>query len=405
MATGSTKPSTMRRRPLYLLFVATAVAIAAWSFRPRPLQVEVAKVERGPVVVVFTEEGRTRLRERFTVAAPVAGVLERIELEPGDPVVAGSRLAVIRAPRAALLDAAAREEARARLQAAADQSAAAAAALRAANARARDRDVALARAARLARSQLVPRGDVDALRAEADVARADVVAAAARLSAARAEERVARSVVAVQGGTGASSVRIAVEAPITGRVVRRAAESETMVAAGQPLLEVGDLRDLEIVVDALSSDAVRIGPGTPVEVENWGGDAVLPGRVLRIEPGAFVKISALGVEEQRVPVVLRLLRPAPPTLGDGFRVDARFIVWRGEVPSVPVAALFRDGERWAVYAVEGGRARLRDVRLGHIGETRAEVLAGLEVGSTVVLYPGDRLREDSRVSATGSRTR
>ncbi|WP_133479107.1 efflux RND transporter periplasmic adaptor subunit, partial [Cognatilysobacter segetis] len=249
------------------------------------------------------------------------------------------------------------------------------------------------------RVALVPRGDVDALRTEADVARADAVAAAARVSAARAQARAARSVLDVQGAADAASVRIAVEAPVDGRIVRRVAESETVVTAGQPLLELGDLRDLEVVVDALTSDAVRIAPGTPVELRNWGGDGVLAARVWRVEPGAFVKVSALGVEEQRVPVVVRLLHPPPAALGDGYRVDARFLVWRrSNVLSLPVAALFRDGDRWAIYAIEDGRARLRRVHVGRVGETRAEVLSGLREGGAVVLYPGDRLRDGSRVT-------
>ncbi|TCZ79744.1 efflux RND transporter periplasmic adaptor subunit, partial [Lysobacter sp. N42] len=220
-----------------------------------------------------------------------------------------------------------------------------------------------------------------------------------RLAAAQARERAARAVIALQGAAGADARRIIVEAPVAGRVVRRLAESEATVVAGQPLLEIGDLRDLEVVVDVLTADAVRIAPGTRVQLANWGGPRALEGVVARVEPGAFVKVSALGVEEQRVPVVVRLVGAPPVALGDGYRVDARFVVWRGaSVPSLPLAALFRDGGRWAVYAVEGGRARLRHVRVGHVGEDRAEILDGLREGARVVVHPGDTVRECRRVA-------
>lgn len=387
----------LRKRPLYVAFVLVAVAIAAWSFRPRAQLVDVARVERAPVTVAFVEEGRTRLRDRFMVSAPVAGVLERIDLEPGDPVTAGATVARIRPTRAALLDPMAREEAQARWRSALDAREAAAAALTAARAVERERQAAYARASRLGRDRLVARGDLDALAAAAEAARAETRAAGARLAAADTQARTARAVLDLQGADANRATHIALAAPIDGRVVRRIVESEAPVLPGQPLLEVGDVRQLEIVVDVLTSDAVRLAPGTPVELQHWGGAGTLAARVARIEPGAFTKVSALGVEEQRVPVVLHFAGPVPEQMGDGFRVDARFVVWRAAVPSVPIAALFRDGTRWAVYAIDGKRARLRHVDVGRVGEERAELLRGLDRGTTVIVHPGDGIRDGSRV--------
>lgn len=399
MAAVTGRGDWIRRRPVYAGFALVVLAVAAWSLWPRRLAVESTLLQRGEVVEAFVEEGRTRLRERYIVGAPLHGVLERIDLEPGDAVRGGQPVATIRASRAALLDPVAREDAAAARRLAAEERAAAAAAVDAAAAVRRERGSALARAQRLAAQQLLARGELDALRAAVDVADADVRAARARLAAAQARERAARAVIALQGAAGADARRIIVEAPVAGRVVRRLAESEATVVAGQPLLEIGDLRDLEVVVDVLTADAVRIAPGTRVQLANWGGRRALEGVVARVEPGAFVKVSALGVEEQRVPVVVRLVHAPPVALGDGYRVDARFVVWRGaSVPSLPLAALFRDGGRWAVYAVEGGRARLRHVRVGHVGEDRAEILDGLREGARVVVHPGDTVREGRRVA-------
>lgn len=399
MDAGHRLLDALRRRPLYALVAIAAVGIVVWAFRPRAVPVEIARVDVQPVVVAFVEEGRTRVHDRYVIAAPLAGTVERIGIEPGDAVTAGQTLATVRASRAALLDASVRAQAGSALQRTRDETRAAQAALVAAAAVARERAAARSRVEALGSQDLVARAEIDAVRAQAASAAADVHAAMARLAATRSAERSAEAVLALEGS--AARARVAVRAPVGGRILRRLVESETPVQPGEPLLEMADLDALEVVVDVLSADAVRLRPGMPVQVIDWGGEP-LAATVLRIEPGGFLKVSALGVDEQRVPVIVRFDRPAPAALGDGFRVDARFVEWRGRVPSVPAAALFRDGGAWAVYTVQDGRARLRRVVLSHAGEDRVEIRSGLARGDEVIAYPGDAVRDGVRVEAASS---
>lgn len=391
---------TTPRRPLYLLLVLALVAIALWGFWPRALPVETARVERAPLTVSFTEEGRTRLRDRYLVSAPLDGVIERVTLEPGDAVAAGAPVAVLRPASAALFDPASRALADTRWRAAQDDLTAANAAVSAASAE-RERSLAARRRAEtLAADKLIARSDLDAIRSQASAADAELRAAQARARAASIQRDGARAVLDLQGAAANGGRRLPLLAPVEGRVVRRFVESEGPIRAGQSLLEIGDPRALEIMVETLTADAVRIARGTEVRLLRWGGEAPLRGHVRVIEPGGFTKVSALGVEEQRVVVVVALDDPPAmrPALADGFRVEAEFIVWHGKsVLTVPTAALFRDGPHWAVYAIEDGRARLRRVQLGHIGEGAAELREGLNEGAQVVLYPGDTVRHRSRV--------
>lgn len=388
------------RRPLYLLMIVALVAIALWGFWPRALPVETAPISRGLLTVGFTEEGRTRLRDRFLITAPLDGVVERVALEPGDVVSSGATVATMRPASAALYDPATRAEAEARWRAARDELTAASAAVAASRAERERSAAARTRADALARDRLIATSDLDAARAQAASAQAELQAAIARERAATVRRDAARSLLQVQGNPAEHGPRIPLRSPIDGQVIRRFIESEAPVRAGQSVLEVGDPKSLEVIVEALTADAVRVAPGTQVNLLRWGGPTPLRGRVERIEPGGFTKISALGVEEQRVLVVVALVDPpqARPSLADGFRVEAEFIVWRAEaVPTVPIAALFRDGPHWAVYAVENGRARLRRIELGQIGESMAELKSGLDEGARVVLYPGDRVRDGVRV--------
>lgn len=391
-------------RPLYLLLGLALVVLALWGFWPRPTLVEVASVVRGPLTVTFTEEGRTRLRDRYVVSAPLDGFVERITLEPGDPVKAGALVAVIRPTHAALFDPAARAEADARRRAAMDELAAADAEVAAAMASLTRLEAARRRAETLARDQLVARDQLDEIRAQAEAAQASVRNAQAQSRAARVRRDAARAVLALQGSASETGPRLSVRAPIDGRVIRRQVESESTVRAGQVLLELGDPRALEVVVEVLTQDAMRLSPGMPVRLLRWGGSTPLQGAVVRVEPGGFTKVSALGVEEQRVLVVVSLPATQGPTpLGDGFRVEAEFQAWHsGDALAVPVAALFRDGDDWATYVVERGRARLRRVRIGQMAEAAAEVSGGLEESAVVVLYPDDRLRDGMRVRASRS---
>jgi HlyD family secretion protein len=324
-------------------------------------------------------------------------------LEPGDPVEAGKPVAALRPANAALFDPASRSEAQARWRVAQDELDAAKAAAVAAAASRDRQQAARRRAESLAAQQLIAADQRDEVRAQAVAAEANLRSAQARVQAARTRLDSARAVLDLQGSASRDGeYRLPLSSPIDGRVIRRFVESEGFVRAGQALLEVGDPRALEVVVEALTADAVRVAPGTRVELLRWGGDLPLRGRVQTIEPGGFTKVSALGVEEQRVLVVVALDDPdkTRPALGDGFRVEAQFLVWTADdVLTVPVAALFRDGSQWAVYAVENGRARLRRVRIGHIGESAAQVSAGLREGDRVVLYPGDTLRAGMRVNS------
>jgi HlyD family secretion protein len=394
-------PNHSPRRQLFWLLLAVVVGIAAWGFWPRALEVETARIARGPLTVSFNEEARTRLHDRWLVSAPLPGVVERIVLRPGDAVAVGQTVAVLAPARASLFDPMRRAEAQARASSAMQAEASAAAAIVAAEAERTRSRVELRRAIALAADRLIARADLDAIRAGAASAEAVLRSARTQREAARIERDAARAVLALQGAPGGDA-RVALPAPVAGRVVRRLVESATTVQAGQPLLEVGDPQAIEVIAEVLTTDAVRLSPGTPVQLTRWGGDASLRGRVQTVEPGGFTKVSALGVEEQRVLVVMTLQDPASARirLGDGFRLEAEFIVWQSpDALSVPTAALFRDGTRWAVYAIEKGRARLRHVTIGRMGDDAAELKAGLDEGDQVILYPGDTVSEGRRVRA------
>jgi len=395
-----------------IVWIAAAAALALvawWLWRPRPIAVEVAPAQRGPLVVTVDEEGETRVRQRYVVAAPTSGRLLRIGLDEGDAVAAGDAVARIEpaplGPRA--------------LAAAQAQLEAAQATERAATARMARAEAALTQAQRDASraEQLHRAGTIsDDAREKARLAETSAVreheearyaadAALHEIEAAQAVLIAASTVGAPAGDGGASSTPCAggtpcveARAPVAGQVLRVLEESERIVVAGTPLLELGDPAALEIVSDLLSRDAVRVAPGARVLVEDWGGPGALEARVRRVEPSGFTKISALGVEEQRVNVVSDLVAPEP-RLGDGYRVEVRIVVWEGaDVVQVPASALFRAGEDWAVFIVEGGRARQRIVQAGEQGTFEAEIREGLAEGETVILHPSDRLRDGARVS-------
>jgi HlyD family secretion protein len=340
------------------------------------------------------------MRERYQVSAPLDGTVERITVEAGDAVAAGAVVATLRPARSALFDPAGRAQAQARLRAAESELASAAAAVASARSEEDRSRAALRRGTALAARQLVARSELDLLRAQAMAAVAALRSARARERALAASRDGHRAALALEG-TDAGPLRLPLRSPVAGRVVRRFIESETPVRAGQALVEVGDPGALEVVADVLTADAVQLRPGSPVRLLRWGGPMPLRGHVRTIEPGGFTKVSALGVEEQRVAVVIDFVDPPArrASLGDGFRVDAEFEAWRApDVLRVPTAALFRDDGHWAAYVVEDGRARLARLELGRIGEDAAELRAGLPEGARVVLYPGDAVRPGRRVA-------
>jgi HlyD family secretion protein len=387
----------MTRWLKWVIFAAVGVAVVAaiaFAVRSPAVAVETGRVTRGDLKVTIEEEGKTRVRNRFVVSTPAAGLVYRVTLKEGDPVSVG---AVVARVEPLPLDERSREQARARLRSAE-------AAERASTARVRQAKEALAQSQRDHRraDELAQRGlrsPQEREQAElAEATRARDLEAARFAATAAAFEAEAERAALLEPGQRASSGTpgIGIRSPVAGRVLRVVQESERSLPAGSPVVEVGDPAELEIVVDLLSSDAVRVSPGAPLEVE--GGDGRrLRGHVRTIEPSAFTKVSALGVEEQRVNVVGDL-DEAPGPLGDGYRVDARITLWDGKaVLKAPVSALFRSGVRWEAFVVEGNRARLREVEVGRRSETEAEITRGLQLGDTVILHPTDRISGGVRV--------
>jgi HlyD family secretion protein len=392
------------RRIGWVLTALAAIALLAWAFYPAPIEVDAAPVQRGLLRVTVDQEGRTRVRERYVIASPVAGTMRRIELKAGDPVVAGQTvLAVIEPLPPALLDARSREELAARLRAAEAALRQSQTMIDRAEAELRYAQIEHRRIARLAESGAASSDELQTAALRVTVREAEL--RAARFGREVAQFQVEQARAAMLHADRAASPQpaaITIRSPVDGRVLRLIQESQTPVVAGQPLMEVGDPADLEVVVDVLSRDAVRIVPGAAVYFERWGGDVELRGAVRRIEPSGFTKISALGVEEQRVNVIVDLaMAPGQlALLGDGYRLDARIVVWeRPDALCIPTGALLRRGEQWAAFVINAGRAQLRPLRIGQSNGLIAEVLEGVAEGETVILHPGDRISPEVLVRA------
>ncbi|MCB1035712.1 MAG: HlyD family efflux transporter periplasmic adaptor subunit, partial [Acidobacteria bacterium] len=355
----------------WILGLLILAAIAA-ALRPRPLPVDLAAVSRGPLQVTLSEEGETRVKDRFVISAPLAGRVLRIDFEPGDAVQAGETVLATFEPTAPnLLDARSRQEAEARVRAAQASVGRAQADLKRAESEVAYWQTESQRIARLAADGIVSQGDEDQAELELSTRQDARAAAAFAVETARHQLEVARaalrytSAAGKKGGEAPEAIELT--SPIDGSVLRRLRESEAVVAAGEPLLEVGDPAQLEIVADFLSRDAVSIRPGQRVILDEWGGEKPLEGVVRRVEPAGFLKISALGVEEQRVNVIVDFKDPRErwQTLGDGYRVLVEVVLWEGEnVLQVPVSALFRQGDDWAAFVLEGGRAHQVKVEIG-----------------------------------------
>jgi HlyD family secretion protein len=392
-----------RRRNFGLMALAAALlATLAWGFWPRPVLVEVATAERGPLQVTVEEEGRTRVKDRYVISAPVAGYLRRIELDAGDALTRGQTVAVLEPLRSEVLDP--RSRARAEAQIAAAQAALKAAEKKVAAARAEAefaRDE-YARKQKLRASETISRTLLEEAETRARQTAADEESAKFTVEVARFDLEAARTALrySLADETATRPVTVELQAPVASRVLRVNHESEGVVAAGEDLLEIGDPARLEVAVDVLSEDAVRIRPQTRVQFFRWGGDAPLEGVVRTVEPSGFTKISALGVEEQRVWVIADLASPRQMWrfLGDGYRVEASFILWQDpDVLQTPASALFHHGGEWAVFVVEDGRARRRTVGLGHRNGLMAEITGGLQAGERVITHPDDRIEDGVRV--------
>jgi HlyD family secretion protein len=377
--------------------VAAAGAVAWLVLRPEAVPVEGAVADRGALRVTVEGTGKTRVQDRFEVAAPASGQLERIALRAGDPVARGAVVARIVGPAPAPLDPRARRELEARLAAARAAEVRARAGVEQARVAAEQAGRDLERALALGKASVVSESDVEVARARERARHEDVHMAEATLRQASAEVSAATAALGLEGSHGRP---VEVRAPAAGTVLRVLRESGGPVPAGAPLLEVGDTRRLEAVADLPSADAVRVSPGDEATVSGWGGGRTLAARVRRIEPSGFTKVSPLGVEEQRVNVILDPAGEGWETLGDAYAVDVSIAIQ--QIPDairVPASALFRDGEGWAVFAIEGNRARLRPVSILARSGGSAAVSRGLAPGDRVVLYPGDRVADGVRVRA------
>ncbi|MCA9132130.1 MAG: efflux RND transporter periplasmic adaptor subunit [Planctomycetales bacterium] len=383
--------------------LATALLlVGVFAMFPKPVEVEYAIATRGPLEVTVSEDGKTRIREKYIVSAPVAGRLSRIELNAGDYCSEDTLLAVILPSDPAILDARARAEANARVQAAD------AALQRAQSSAAQARINHELNAAKYQRAQeLLPSKAIS--QEEADIARTQYLASEQAIKTASFDTDIANfelemARAAVSQFTDADSSK-AVEpfeifAPISGRVLRVFEESATVVSASEPLLELGDPQNLEIEIDVLSMDAVRIKPGAPLSIEHWGGTRPLQGHVRIIEPSAFTKISSLGVEEQRVNIIADFNEPPQrlAALGDGYRVEARITV--GELEQallIPNSALFRHQREWHVLSVVDGKAALQAVSIGLQNDSQTQITDGLQVDDRVIVYPSDELAPGTAV--------
>ena len=388
------------RKLLSWVVAALALALLTWAALREPVQmVSVATVARGALEQSFLEEGKTRLKQRYVVTAPLAGQVRRITLQPGDAVRAGQMLAQIEPVSASLLDARARSQAQAEVAGSEAALQAARQRISAAESASAVAQKELERLGTLAASGMVTASVLDQTRAQADsaaaalgTARADVQMAQQRLTGARA--------LLGDEGRGGHGKLVSVTAPADGVVVKRTVESATAVPIGQVLLEIGNPQALEIEVEVLSSDAVRLKPGTRARVLRWGGEGLLEASVTRVEPGGYTKISALGVEEQRTRIILDFATPPEKwsALGDAYRVEVEFIL-RQEQDVLQVAsnALFRHADGWAVYRVEDETARRTPVQLGLRSALASQVLGGLQAGQKVIIQPDDRIREGTRV--------
>jgi HlyD family secretion protein len=362
-----------RKRLVLILIAFVVIGFLWWSFRPEPIPVSVAEVHRGPLQVTVQQEGRTRVHDRYVVAAPVTGYAERLVFEVGDAVRQGQVLMRVNPSLSQPLDPRSRAQAEAQV---AEAEAA--------------HELALADLERI--RSLFRRGDVS--QSAFDQARTAVDRARANLAAARALLAKAPS-----GRTPAAEY-VPVTAPVAGRILAIDRKSEGPVTVGTPLLAIGDPDTLEVAVDVLSSDAVRLREGMRVRLDRWGGGEPLEGRVRRVEPAGFTKISALGVEEQRVWTLVDITSPREQwrNLGDAYRVEASFILWESnDALQVPASAVFREGERWAVFVVEDRFARKRRVEVGRHGGLDVQILDGLVVGERVVTHPDDALADGAAV--------
>ena len=394
-----------KRIVLWSAIVGIIVIALALSFAPRPVMVDLVEVQPGPLVVTLDEEGETRVHDVYTLSAPVAGRVQRIDWHVGDPVAANETvLAQIEPGDPSFLDPRSEAQARAAIQAAEAARDLAAAAVEDADAQYEFARAEYARMQELIVEGSVSKRDLDSAERDFKARRAGLDTARAALQVRNYELELARAQLVSPLETQSSGENcecIPITAPVSGRILQIVDRSERVVREGDVLMQIGDPKDLEIVVDYLSMDAVKIEAGQRVIIDNWGGAEPLEGRVRLVEPFGFLKISALGIEEQRVNVIIDFANDEGwERLGHGYQVESRVVLWEGDdVLAVPLTALFRDGEDWALFVEEGGRAMLRHVETGQRNGVIAEIRDGVEAGDRVIAHRSDRVTDGIRIAS------
>jgi HlyD family secretion protein len=393
----------LTKHPGILAISVLVIGLLVWGFWPRPVPVELVKPQRAPMTVTIEEEGQTRVIDRFIISAPVDGVACRVQWDVGDTVQAGQTLLRISPLESRVLDPRSRAEAEARVAAAKSTLELARQQADAAGAGANFQRSEIKRLKPLAEQGVISEGAFDKAQMDLLTAEATLRSANHAVEVARYERQAAETALKYSAGTVTDdpAIHVPVKSPISGKILQMSHECEGPVTTGQTLLVVGDPSLLEVVVDLLSADAVKVKPGTKVYFDRWGGDEPLEGRVHTVEPIGFTKISALGVEEQRVNVIADFVSPKEDwqRLGDGYRVEARFVVWEGEdVLQVPASSLFRLNEGWALFVVEDGLAHQRVVKVGQRTGLVAQILEGVKEGDQVVNHPSDEVSDGVRIS-------
>ena len=393
---------SLKTHPGIIAISVMVIGLLVWCFWPPSLFVELSSARHGPMTVTIEEEGRTRVIDRFIISAPVDGVACRVQLDVGDSVAQGQTLLTISPLESRVLDPRSEAEARARVAAAGAALQAAEQQVAAAEAAAEYSHSEIRRLKPLAEKGVISKDAFD--KAQMDVLTADALLRSARhaVDVARYQLEAAETALKYSAGTvtGDPSVRVPLRSPVDGKILQMPHQCEGPVKTGQELLVVGDPALLEVVVDLLSADAVKVKPGTKVLFERWGGERPLQGVVRVVEPFGFTKISALGVEEQRVNVIADFASPRQDweRLGDGYRVEARFVIWQDhDVMQVPAGSLFRRNEGWAVFGVENRQARLRAVQVGQRNGLVAQILGGLNEGDQVINHPSDEVEDGVRI--------
>ncbi|MBE0425753.1 MAG: efflux RND transporter periplasmic adaptor subunit [Nitrospirae bacterium] len=387
---------------IIIIIMALVILLIAYGFMPRPVTVDFAETSRGPFRVTIEEEGETRVKDRFVISASVAGYVRRINLDVGDPVKKGEVVAELEPLRPIVLDPRSLAQAEADVSAAESALRAAKEQVGATEADAEYAKANLERMEKLHEDGYASKNALERAEAEAKRTEANRLSAEAAVKVARSELDKARSALlytAAEDTVNHGRI-VMVRSPVNGSILNIYRKSEGVVNSGEPLIDVGDQGALEVEIEVLSADAVKIKPGTPVLFERWGGDLPLSGKVRVVEPAGFTKISSLGVEEQRVLVIADFisLPESWKMLGDGYRVEASFIIWEGkDVLQIPASALFRKRDGWAVFVVENRRAFQRQVEVGHRTGLKAEITSGLTEREMVITHPDESIKDSTRI--------